>query len=98
MDIIMSKIMMLGAAIAIFNLVVSIALARYVIDEVKSVQKNRIINEIEGLRTIISIKQAEIEKLKQQEPRTPETMATDIFRIKEGPKKGLLSYKKASER
>jgi low affinity Fe/Cu permease len=58
--------------------------------------------EIRKLMDTINNQEVQIELLKEQlieaKEQTPESSTSDIFRIKHGAKKGLLSYKKLSER
>lgn len=56
--------------------------------------------EIRKLMDTINNQEVQIELLKEQliEAKEQTTAPSDIFRIKHGAKKGLLSYKKLSER
>lgn len=93
--------MIIGAMIAMLFFILGVVIQDYVNNKANDISNFKAAKETRTLRDTINNQEVQIELLKEQlleaKGQTSES-PSDIFRIKHGAKKGLLSYKKASER
>lgn len=92
--------LIIGAAIAIIMFILGCGITTWMDSSANTIAFVNAAKEVRTLRDTINNQEIQIELLKEQliEAKEQTSDTSDIFRIKHGAKKGLLSYKKLSER